>query len=92
MPDETPEEIDAWQEQDPISRFAGWLTEKGILTAQKEAQIQAAVDNAEAQMKTMGDPLDMFAHAYAETPPHLAAQKEELAAELAAAGKEGADG
>jgi hypothetical protein len=43
-------------------------------------------------MKTPGDPLDMFAHAYADLPPHLEAQREELAQELAAAGKEAADG
>ena len=96
----TDEELEAWKAKDPIPRFEAYLLAKKLLTKKKiaaigeavQAQIQAAVDNAEAQMKTMGDPLDMFAHAYAETPPHLAAQKEELAAELAAAGKEGADG
>jgi pyruvate dehydrogenase E1 component alpha subunit len=96
----TDEELEAWKAKDPIPRFEAYLQSKKLLTKKKiaaigeavQAQIQAAVDNAEAQMKTMGAPLDMFAHAYAETPPHLAAQKEELAAELEAAGKEGADG
>ena len=94
------EELEAWKAKDPIPRFEAYLRAKKLLTKKKiatiaeavQAQIQAAVDNAEAQMKTMGDPLDMFAHAYAETPPHLAAQKEELAAEIAANRKEGADG
>ena len=94
------EELEAWKAKDPIPRFEAYLLAKRLLTKKKiatiaesvQTQIQAAVDNAEARMKTMGDPLDMFAHAYAETPPHLAAQKEELAAELAADEKEGADG
>jgi len=55
------------------------------------AEIQAAVDRAEQKMKTLGDPLEMFDHAYGELPPYLQAQKEELARELAAAGKESSD-
>jgi pyruvate dehydrogenase E1 component alpha subunit len=94
------EELEGWKTKDPITRFETYLRRKKLLTKKKiehiaeavQKQIQAAVDNAEAQMKTMGDPLAMFDHAYAEMPSHLVAQKETLAAELAAAGKEGADG
>ncbi len=94
------EELEGWKAKDPIQRFETYLQRKKLLTKKKIAgieeavlaQIQAAVDNAEDLMKTMGDPLDMFDHAYAEMPASLAAQREELAAELAAAGKEGADG
>lgn len=96
----TDEELDSWKAKDPITRFETYLRRKKLLSKQKitaigeevAARIQAAVDNAEASMKNPGDPLDMFAHTYAEMPPHLEAQREELAAELAAAGKEGADG
>lgn len=96
----TDEELEGWKTKDPITRFETYLRRKKLLTKKKiehiaEAvrdQIQTAVDNAEGQMKTMGDPLDMFDHAYAEMPPHLAAQKETLAAEFAAAREEGADG
>lgn len=96
----TDEELEGWKTKDPISRFETYLRGKKLLSKKKIAriaeavptQIQTAVDNAEMQMKTMGDPLDMFAHAYAEMPPHLAAQKEEFATELAAAGKEDTDG
>jgi len=94
------EEMEAWKAKDPIARFETYLRRKKLLTKKTIeaiaeevlAQIQTAVDRAEAQMKTMGDPLDMFDHAYAEMPPHLAAQKEALAVEIAAAGKEGGDG
>jgi pyruvate dehydrogenase E1 component alpha subunit len=40
------------------------------------------VDQAEERMRALGDPLAMFDHAYAERPPHLEAQRRELAAEL----------
>ncbi len=48
-------------------------------------EIQTAVDNAETKMKAIGDPMDMFDHAYAEMPPTVLAHREELAAERAAA-------
>jgi len=94
------EEVDQWRKRDPIARFQKYLTDKGLLTADKiagiaseiDAEIQAAVDRAEAQMKTLGNPLDMFEHAYAETPPHLEAQKEALARELAETSAEGNHG
>jgi hypothetical protein len=34
-------------------------------------------------MKTLGDPIDMFKHAYAQMPPFLKEQKEAFARELA---------
>ena len=94
------EDVEGWKAKDPLARFEVYLqqkkllTKKNIETTNEEvlARIQKAVENAEAQMKSMGDPLDMFDHAYAEIPPHLAEQREELAAEIAAAGKEGGDG
>ena len=55
-------------------------------------EIQAAVDNAEDQMKTMGDPMHMFEYAYAEMSPFLREQKEEFARELAEIREEGNNG
>ena len=96
----TDAEVAQWQQRDPITRFQKYLTDKGLLSDEKIAatesavldEIQAAVDRAEAQMKTMGDPMDMFDHAYAELPPGLKAQKEELARELAAIKEDGDNG
>ena len=94
------DELESWKAQDPITRFEIYLKRKKLLTKKKIerldeevlAQIQAAVEQAEAQMKSMGDPLDMFDHAYAQMPPHLRAQREELAAEIGRAAEEGGDG
>ena len=93
-------EVEQWKNRDPINRFQKYLTDKGLLSAEKikgvEAEvlddIQAAVDKAEERMKTMGDPMDMFEHAYAETSPYLLEQKEEFAREIAEMRKEGNDG
>ncbi len=93
----TDKEVDAWQKRDPISRFQKYLIDKGLLSEDKtealeeevKAEIQKAVDNAEAMMKKAGDPLDMFEHAYASPPPYLQEQREELIQELEAMEKEG---
>jgi TPP-dependent pyruvate/acetoin dehydrogenase alpha subunit len=72
------------------------LIDKGVLSEDKiagldseiEEEIQSAIDRAEAQMKTLGDPIDMFKHTYAEMPPFLKEQKEAFARELAERGEE----
>jgi len=84
-------EVESWTKRDPLPRFQKYLTGKGLLSEDKitaleeevKAEIQAAVDRAEELMNKFGDPLDMFDHAYAEPPPYLLEQKEELAKELA---------
>ncbi len=89
-------EVEEWRRRDPISRFQSYLTSKGLLNpetvrAEEEAiaaDIQAAVDRAEEQMKTMGDPLLMFEHAYAEMPDYLKEQRADFMRFMAAAPKE----
>jgi pyruvate dehydrogenase E1 component alpha subunit len=84
------EEVEIWRKRDPIARFEKYLIEKKVLdtakitavTEEVDDQIQEAVDRAEAAMKGMGDPLDIFDHTYADLPPNLLAQKEVLAREL----------
>jgi pyruvate dehydrogenase E1 component subunit alpha len=86
------EEVEVWKKRDPLLRFQAYLKTKGLLSDEQletldeeiKTDIQTAVDQAEIQMNAAGDPLDMFDHAYAEMPPYLAEQREELREELAA--------
>ncbi|GAB6905059.1 3-methyl-2-oxobutanoate dehydrogenase subunit alpha [Desulfosarcina cetonica] len=90
------EAVDAWRRKDPLIRFETYLRAKGVLDEAKiaglqseiEGEIKAAVDHAEARMKTMGDPMEMFDHQYAAMPPTLRRQKAILERELAADGRE----
>ncbi len=85
------EEVEAWRRREPLPRFESYLLKKGLLTqeslqaVQEEImqEIQQAVERAEAQMRTLGEPLQMFDHLYAELPPYLRAQKAQLAEDLA---------
>jgi pyruvate dehydrogenase E1 component alpha subunit len=87
----TEAEVADWTKRDPIPRFQRYLAQKDLLTEDKitaleaevKAEIQAAVERFEAQAKELGNPLDLFNHAYAEMPPYLRQQREELARELA---------
>ena len=94
------EEVEAWEKREPIPRFQTYLKHKGLLSdddiealeEEIKAQIQEAVDNAERRMKELeGQELTMFDHLYAEMPPYLQEQRDELAKELQAA-EEGSDG
>ena len=86
------EEVEQWKKRDPITRFQNYLIAKGVISEDKivgldsevAEEIQSALDRAEEQMKTLGDPIDMFEHAYAQMPPFLNEQKEAFARELAA--------
>jgi pyruvate dehydrogenase E1 component alpha subunit len=86
------EEVEQWQGKDPITRFQKYLVDKGLLDQSQISQIEEEVENeikevvnrAEAQMKELeNEPMIMFEHLYAELPPHLQEQREELARELA---------
>lgn len=86
------EEVLEWARKDPIARFEKYLTDKGLLNAEKieeaasaaDASIQEAVRRYEALTQTLGDPLQMFDHHFQELPPTLREQKEELRRLLAA--------
>lgn len=90
------EEVELWRRRDPLIRYRNYLVRKNILPEiqlpvleeEVKQQIQSAVDRAEQRMQELGDPLDMFDHLYADLPPHLRAQKEALARELADRQKE----
>lgn len=88
------EEVRDWERKDPLPRFQKYLLGKGLLTddsivqveAEIKAEIQAAVEETELLLKKGADPLHMFEHVYAELPPTLVEQREELKREL---GREG---
>jgi pyruvate dehydrogenase E1 component alpha subunit len=96
----TEKEVDKWRRRDPIVRFQKYLVDKGLLSEDKIAGIesevleviQAAVDGAEEKMKALGDPIDMFEHAYAEIPAYLKEQKEAFVTEVAEMTEEGDHG
>ncbi len=87
----TEEEVESWRAKDPLTRFAIYLQNKEILTetTQKEIEagildrIQTAINRVEEQMKELGDPIDMFDHLFAELPPHIELQKQEVVRNLA---------
>jgi pyruvate dehydrogenase E1 component alpha subunit len=87
----TDKDVAKWQKRDPLPRFKKYLLDKGLLSDKKIADVEAdalqkiqdAVDRAEEQMKTLGDPLDMFENTYAEMPSYLKEQKEAFAREYA---------
>jgi pyruvate dehydrogenase E1 component alpha subunit len=90
------EEVELWKKKDPLVRFENYLREKGVMdsTSRQEIeagvldQIQSGINRAEQQMKQLGEPLEMFNHLYAELPPHLKKQQEEMKRSLAAADRE----
>jgi len=96
----TDKEVEEWKKRDPLSRFQKYLLAKGLLSEGKitqvetevQQEIQDAVDRAEERMKALGNPLDMFEHAYAQMPAYLREQKEEFARELADSNEEGNHG
>ena len=86
------QEVEEWQKKDPIPRFQKYLSDKGLLDEPKIAQVEEEIENelkevvdrAEAQMKELeNQPMIMFDHLYADMPPYLQEQREELARELA---------
>ena len=80
-----------WEKRDPITRFQIYLKEKGLLSddtlasleAEIEKEIQAVVDKAEKRMQELSDPVDMFEHTFAELPPSISQQRQELISDLA---------
>jgi len=84
------EEVEEWVKRDPLIRFQTYLKNKGLIsddqidTLEEEikAEIKAAVDQTEKRMEELGDPLAMFEHLFAELPPYLQEQRQELKLEL----------
>jgi len=84
------EEVKEWQRRDPIPRIQGYLKDRGLLDDGEIERLEEAVggeiDEAwketERTMERLGDPLDLFAHNYAELPAYLREQREEMSRRL----------
>jgi pyruvate dehydrogenase E1 component alpha subunit len=83
-------EVETWRQHDPIALLEHELTTRGLLD---DEAIQAARDAAETMAADLRermnqdpelDPMDLFAHVYAEPTPQLREQQAQLQAELAA--------
>src|SRR5215468_11096379 len=78
------EEVEAWEKKDPLTRFGAYLQKKKLLEDGLTESVDAEIADAIKRFEALGapDPLGMFEHAYATRPPHLEAQRAELAARL----------
>jgi pyruvate dehydrogenase E1 component alpha subunit len=86
------QEVKTWQKRDPLLRLQKYLLNKKVLSKKRldalendiKADIDQAWQEAQAQMSTLGDALDIFDHVYAEAPPYLQEQRHAFAQFLAA--------
>jgi pyruvate dehydrogenase E1 component alpha subunit len=78
------EEVEAWERKDPLTRFAQYLEKRRLLDPAVETDVDAEIAAAIARFEATPppDPLTLFDHVYAETPPDLKAQREALAERL----------
>ncbi|MBP7863920.1 pyruvate dehydrogenase (acetyl-transferring) E1 component subunit alpha [bacterium] len=82
------EESKEWFGKEPLTRFAKYLQNKGVMTAKDleemeaevDAEIRAGIERSETLSKSeeLMNPLAMFDHLYSTETEHLKEQKEEL--------------
>jgi pyruvate dehydrogenase E1 component alpha subunit len=82
------EEVKQWERKDPLTRFGAYLEKKNLLERGLEEEIDAEIAGAVQRFEAAppADPLTMFDHVYADMPPHLQAQRAELAERLRGSG------
>ncbi len=82
------EEVEAWRRKDPLIRFRKYLESKGLWDETKEQElrerIQKEIENAVEIAENAGlpDPREMFLEVYADAPPHLLEEMQELLQEI----------
>jgi pyruvate dehydrogenase E1 component alpha subunit len=83
------EEVREWERKDPLTRFAAYLQKRNLLEEGLEQRIDEEIAAAVERFEAVGppDPLRVFDHVYAEPPPDLRAQRDELAAWLSQRGR-----
>ena len=80
------EEVREWERKDPLTRFVAYLKTKSIATEGIEREVDEEIAEAIRRFEAMPppDPLQMFEHVFAEPPPGLAEQREEMSQRLGA--------
>jgi pyruvate dehydrogenase E1 component alpha subunit len=88
------EEVKAWEQKDPLTRFRVYLEKKKLFDPSVDEQVDEEIARGVERFEAMppADPLEMFDHAYAELPPHVAAERAEMAVRLQALGVHAAEG
>jgi len=78
------EEVQAWERKDPLTRFSAYLEKKNLLEPGLEQQVDEEIARAVEAFEATppADPLAIFDYAYAETPPHLEAERADMAERL----------
>src|SRR5437773_9627969 len=78
------EGVQAWERKDPLTRFSAYLEKKNLLESGLEQQVDDEIARAVEAFEATppADPLAIFDHAYAETPPHLEAERADMAERL----------
>ncbi|MEF9905034.1 pyruvate dehydrogenase (acetyl-transferring) E1 component subunit alpha [Streptomyces sp. P9-A2] len=83
-------EVETWKGHDPVALLERELTRRGLLdddriaAVRQDAETMAADLRARMNRDPVLDPMDLFAHVYAEPTSQLLEQREQLRAELAA--------
>ena len=80
------EEVREWERTDPLTRFGVYLKTKSIAIDGIEREVDEEIAEAIRRFESMPppDPLKMFEHVFAELPPGLAEQREEMSERLRA--------
>ncbi|WP_329333754.1 pyruvate dehydrogenase (acetyl-transferring) E1 component subunit alpha [Streptomyces sp. NBC_00663] len=85
------DEVEQWRGADPVDRLEAFLRSRNALTDEDVAALREEAEDLAARVRAgMNadpelDPLELFAHVYAEPTPQLLEQRAQLAAELAEA-------
>lgn len=82
------DEVAAWAARDPLVRVRVHLRSAGLLSEELDAQIADAAEETAAELRAAmntevePDPEDLFRYVFAERPPHLERQWQQLRDEL----------
>src|SRR5215470_1325233 len=76
------EEVREWERKDPLTRFAEYLRKKNLLQKGLEQEIDEEIAAAVKRFEAIAppEPASLFDHVYADAPPELLAQREEVVA------------